>query len=261
MPTVPGRGRCFPTQAVIDAGGVSDDTLAEDTDLTMAVIRAGWRVVFEEQRAAWTEAPANLDRSVAPALPVELRNDAVDVEAPRDACSPAARRAASGGSGFSTWPCSRSCSRSSRRWFVCGGRSCDGAATSLTRRSTRSSRALRRRADPFAEPRPPGRSPCRWGAQWASLAARGAARGNVTVRRGASCSRARSLGPSRWARPWRRRPSPVWPVFVSIFSADRADGKFPAALPPLAWGRRARDVCPWTPFRRSVRPWVPAPSP
>jgi cellulose synthase/poly-beta-1,6-N-acetylglucosamine synthase-like glycosyltransferase len=41
-------------------GGVSDDTLAEDTDLTMALWRAGWRVVYEESAIAWTEVPASL---------------------------------------------------------------------------------------------------------------------------------------------------------------------------------------------------------
>ncbi|MFJ1973824.1 glycosyltransferase [Streptomyces sp. NPDC087903] len=35
--------------------------LAEDTDLTMALCRAGWRVVYEEGARAWTEAPASLD--------------------------------------------------------------------------------------------------------------------------------------------------------------------------------------------------------
>ena len=43
-----------------EVGGVSDDTLAEDTDLTMALCRAGWRVVYEETARAWTEAPASL---------------------------------------------------------------------------------------------------------------------------------------------------------------------------------------------------------
>jgi cellulose synthase/poly-beta-1,6-N-acetylglucosamine synthase-like glycosyltransferase len=41
-------------------GGVSDATLAEDTDLTMALCRDGWRVVYEERARAWTEAPASL---------------------------------------------------------------------------------------------------------------------------------------------------------------------------------------------------------
>ena len=66
-----------------DVGGLSDDTLAEDTDLTMAIHRAGWRVVYEETARAWTEAPATLRAAVAAALPVELRHHAGDVEAPR----------------------------------------------------------------------------------------------------------------------------------------------------------------------------------
>ncbi len=39
---------------------MSGDTLAEDTDLTLALNRAGWRVVYEEQALAWTEAPTTL---------------------------------------------------------------------------------------------------------------------------------------------------------------------------------------------------------
>ena len=45
---------------LLQVGGVSDDTLAEDTDLTMAICRSGWRVVYEESARAWTEAPATL---------------------------------------------------------------------------------------------------------------------------------------------------------------------------------------------------------
>jgi cellulose synthase/poly-beta-1,6-N-acetylglucosamine synthase-like glycosyltransferase/peptidoglycan/xylan/chitin deacetylase (PgdA/CDA1 family) len=60
MPTVPGAVGAFRRQALEDAGGFSDDTLAEDTDITMAVNRAGWRVSYEERAVAWTEAPASL---------------------------------------------------------------------------------------------------------------------------------------------------------------------------------------------------------
>jgi cellulose synthase/poly-beta-1,6-N-acetylglucosamine synthase-like glycosyltransferase len=60
MPTIPGAIGAFRRQALVDAGGVSDRTLAEDTDLTMAINRAGWRVVYEENARAWTEAPHNL---------------------------------------------------------------------------------------------------------------------------------------------------------------------------------------------------------
>mgnify|MGYP002620571340 CR=1 FL=1 len=57
MPTIPGAIGAFRRQALSDVGVVSDRTLAEDTDLTMAIIRAGWRVVYEEKARAWTEAP------------------------------------------------------------------------------------------------------------------------------------------------------------------------------------------------------------
>jgi peptidoglycan/xylan/chitin deacetylase (PgdA/CDA1 family)/GT2 family glycosyltransferase len=60
MPTVPGAVGAFRAQAVRDVGGVSQDTLAEDTDLTMALGRAGWRIVYQENARAWTEAPASL---------------------------------------------------------------------------------------------------------------------------------------------------------------------------------------------------------
>ena len=60
MPTVPGAVGAFRRQALEAVGGVSGETLAEDTDLTMAINRAGWRVVYEERARAWTEAPATL---------------------------------------------------------------------------------------------------------------------------------------------------------------------------------------------------------
>ncbi|MEQ7125428.1 bifunctional polysaccharide deacetylase/glycosyltransferase family 2 protein [Actinopolymorpha sp. B11F2] len=60
MPTVPGAIGAFRREALASVGGISDDTLAEDTDLTMAICRAGWRVVYEEKARAWTEAPSSL---------------------------------------------------------------------------------------------------------------------------------------------------------------------------------------------------------
>ncbi|MEU6550504.1 bifunctional polysaccharide deacetylase/glycosyltransferase family 2 protein [Streptomyces sp. NPDC046915] len=61
MPTVPGAVGAFRRRALLGLGGVSDVTLAEDTDLTMALCREGWRVVYEERARAWTEAPASLN--------------------------------------------------------------------------------------------------------------------------------------------------------------------------------------------------------
>ncbi|MFI2378210.1 bifunctional polysaccharide deacetylase/glycosyltransferase family 2 protein [Streptomyces sp. NPDC018964] len=60
MPTIPGAIGAFRREAVLEAGGMSEDTLAEDTDITIALHRAGWRVVYEEHARAWTEAPRSL---------------------------------------------------------------------------------------------------------------------------------------------------------------------------------------------------------
>ncbi|MFI9048447.1 bifunctional polysaccharide deacetylase/glycosyltransferase family 2 protein [Streptomyces sp. NPDC053427] len=57
MPTVPGAIGAFRRDALTAIGGISDDTLAEDTDLTMALWRVGRRVVYEETAIAWTEVP------------------------------------------------------------------------------------------------------------------------------------------------------------------------------------------------------------
>jgi cellulose synthase/poly-beta-1,6-N-acetylglucosamine synthase-like glycosyltransferase len=60
MPTVPGAIGAFRRSALEQVGGVSAATLAEDTDLTLALGRAGWRVVYVEDACAWTEAPSSL---------------------------------------------------------------------------------------------------------------------------------------------------------------------------------------------------------
>jgi len=60
IPTVPGAIGAFRRAALADAGGVSSDTLAEDTDLTMALCRSPWRVVYQPVALAWTEAPSSL---------------------------------------------------------------------------------------------------------------------------------------------------------------------------------------------------------
>ncbi|WP_328938335.1 bifunctional polysaccharide deacetylase/glycosyltransferase family 2 protein [Streptomyces tauricus] len=60
MPTIPGAIGAFRREAVLAVGGMSEDTLAEDTDITIAMHREGWRVVYQEHAKAWTEAPASL---------------------------------------------------------------------------------------------------------------------------------------------------------------------------------------------------------
>ena len=60
MPTVPGAIGAFRREAVEAAGGFSSDTLAEDTDLTIALGRAGWKVVYAEDARGFTEVPGTL---------------------------------------------------------------------------------------------------------------------------------------------------------------------------------------------------------
>ncbi len=57
-PTVPGAIGAFRRDALEEVGGVSGATLAEDTDLTLAIGRTGRRVVYAEDARAWTEAPS-----------------------------------------------------------------------------------------------------------------------------------------------------------------------------------------------------------
>lgn len=62
MPTIPGAVGAFRRQALERVGGMSEDTLAEDTDITMAIHRDGWKVVYSENARAWTEAPESVQQ-------------------------------------------------------------------------------------------------------------------------------------------------------------------------------------------------------
>ncbi|MEV4555385.1 glycosyltransferase [Kitasatospora sp. NPDC049285] len=62
IPTIPGAVGAFRKEALEHVGGMSDDTLAEDTDITIAVLCDGWRIVYAEHARAWTEAPASLQQ-------------------------------------------------------------------------------------------------------------------------------------------------------------------------------------------------------
>jgi len=56
---VPGAIGAWRVSAVSEAGGFHPDTVAEDADLTMALLRRGYRVEYEDQALAYTEAPTN----------------------------------------------------------------------------------------------------------------------------------------------------------------------------------------------------------
>ena len=57
MTVVPGAVGAWRRAALDVVGGYPEDTLAEDQDLTIAIRRAGWRVTYDPQAVAWTEAP------------------------------------------------------------------------------------------------------------------------------------------------------------------------------------------------------------
>ena len=56
---VPGAIGAWRVQAVREAGGFHTDTVAEDADLTMALLQLGYRVEYEDLALAYTEAPVN----------------------------------------------------------------------------------------------------------------------------------------------------------------------------------------------------------
>ena len=56
---VPGAIGAWRVSAVREAGGYHIDTVAEDADLTMALLRRGYRVEYEDMALAYTEAPTN----------------------------------------------------------------------------------------------------------------------------------------------------------------------------------------------------------
>jgi cellulose synthase/poly-beta-1,6-N-acetylglucosamine synthase-like glycosyltransferase len=60
MTTIPGAVGAYRAEVLRELGGVPSDTLAEDTDLTMTVLRAGWRITYEPGAVAWTETPSTL---------------------------------------------------------------------------------------------------------------------------------------------------------------------------------------------------------
>lgn len=60
VPIVPGAVGAWRRRALIEAGGFSSSTLAEDADLAMALCRRGWRVAYAPAARARTEAPTTL---------------------------------------------------------------------------------------------------------------------------------------------------------------------------------------------------------
>ena len=54
---MPGALGAWRRKAIEDGGGITADTVAEDADLTIGIRRLGWRITYDEDSIAWTEAP------------------------------------------------------------------------------------------------------------------------------------------------------------------------------------------------------------
>ena len=54
---IPGPIGVFRRDALVQCGGYDTDTFAEDADLTLKILTAGWHIVYEERAIAYTEAP------------------------------------------------------------------------------------------------------------------------------------------------------------------------------------------------------------
>ncbi|MGE7940304.1 glycosyltransferase [Bacillus paramycoides] len=57
---VPGAIGAWRKKNVVESGYLSEDTLAEDTDLTITFLRQGHRIVYEEKAYAFTESPEDV---------------------------------------------------------------------------------------------------------------------------------------------------------------------------------------------------------
>jgi len=58
---IPGPIGIFRRDVLTRVGGYDTDTFAEDADLTLKILTAGWHVVYEDRAIAWTEAPEDFN--------------------------------------------------------------------------------------------------------------------------------------------------------------------------------------------------------
>jgi cellulose synthase/poly-beta-1,6-N-acetylglucosamine synthase-like glycosyltransferase/spore germination protein YaaH/peptidoglycan/xylan/chitin deacetylase (PgdA/CDA1 family) len=61
---IPGAIGAFKKDAIIEAGGFTTDTLAEDCDITMRILKAGYLVANEPKAYAYTEVPEQLKQFI-----------------------------------------------------------------------------------------------------------------------------------------------------------------------------------------------------
>ncbi len=59
---IPGPIGLFRRKALVDSGYYSNDTFAEDADLTLKILANGWKIYYEPASVSYTEAPASLQQ-------------------------------------------------------------------------------------------------------------------------------------------------------------------------------------------------------
>jgi poly-beta-1,6 N-acetyl-D-glucosamine synthase len=57
---IPGPVGLFRKDVIKEVGWYSSDTFAEDCDITLKILRQGWKIVYEPEAISWTEAPETL---------------------------------------------------------------------------------------------------------------------------------------------------------------------------------------------------------
>ena len=61
IPVVPGAVGAWRAEVMRSCGGFAGDTVAEDTDLTLAIRRHGWRIIYDEDAIGRTEVPDTIE--------------------------------------------------------------------------------------------------------------------------------------------------------------------------------------------------------
>jgi peptidoglycan-N-acetylglucosamine deacetylase len=61
IPVVPGAAGAWRADLLRACGGLSGDTVAEDTDLTLTIRRNGWKILYDEDAIGRTEVPETVD--------------------------------------------------------------------------------------------------------------------------------------------------------------------------------------------------------
>jgi biofilm PGA synthesis N-glycosyltransferase PgaC len=59
---IPGPIGLFRRKAIVDSGYYSNDTFAEDADLTLKILANGWKIYYEPASVSYTEAPSGLQQ-------------------------------------------------------------------------------------------------------------------------------------------------------------------------------------------------------